>query len=263
MSSKNSKKVAIITGSTKGIGRSIAEELAKNDVITVITSRNKLDAEQAAEEINALGGQAVGFEFNIATSTDLPQLIHDTIDTYGRLDTLVNNALSQKCCAPVDSLSDQQIAATFNSNITHTFLLSKMAYPHLKKTRGNIINISSIVVSRHLLGLPLYAIIKGAISQMTKVLAAEWAIDGIRVNALAPGFIRTNAFSDIGMPEEVIDKSYEYYKNYIPLKQIGKPSDVGKLAAFLASDAARLLTGDIIDIDGGLAIQGLQLYQQN
>ncbi len=212
------------------------------------------------------GAQALGLQFNIEKAVDLKSLIKDTIDAFGRLDILVNNALSQSCVLPLDTLSDEQIEFAFTSNITNTFLLTHLAYPYLRKSRGNIINIGSVIVNRHLLGLPVYSIIKGAILQMTKALAAEWAADGIRVNAINPGFIRTSAFSNLGMPEDLedlIEKSYDFYKNYHPLGRIGKPEEIGKIAAYLVSDNSDLITGAVVDIDGGYSIQGSPLYKSN
>ena len=263
MPRKPEKKIAIVTGSTNGIGKSIAQELAVHGNTVVITSSSIERSRNVADEINTRGAQALGLQFNIEKAVDLKSLIKDTIDAFGRLDILVNNALSQSCVLPLDTLSDEQIEFAFTSNITNTFLLTHLAYPYLRKSRGNIINIGSVIVNRHLLGLPVYSIIKGAILQMTKALAAEWAADGIRVNAINPGFIRTSAFSNLGMPEDLIEKSYDFYKNYHPLGRIGKPKEIGKIAAYLVSDNADLITGAVVDIDGGYSIQGSPLYKSN
>lgn len=260
MSRKAVKKVAIVTGSTKGIGRSIALEFAAQGISVVVTSRSIDRARQIAEEINANRGEAVGLEFNLEIDQDLNRLIEDTIMTLGQLDILVNNALSAYCALPLQALSDQRIRDTLTTNITNVLMLSRVAYPYLKKNRGTIINIGSVVINRHLLGLPLYGIVKGALAQMTRVLAAEWAADGIRVNSINPGFIRTEAFSELGIPDEVVDESYDYYKSYQPIGRIGQPEEIGKLAAYLASDDASFITGSIIDIDGGYSIKGLPLY---
>lgn len=261
MSSILKSKIAVITGGTKGIGNGIARQLAENGATVVITSRKLEKAEQAAEEFKTLGYQACGLQFDLGAGGDIESLIQNVIRIFDRLDILVNNAITRDGALPLDMLSNEQIESALTANIAHTFLLCRQAYPYLKKTSGNIINISSAVVNRHLLGLPLYGIIKGAIVQMTKVLAAEWAADGIRVNAINPGFIRTNAFSELGMPPDVIDKSYEFYSHYHPLGKIGKPSEIGKLAAYLVSDDAKLMTGSVIEADGGCSVQGLPLYE--
>ncbi len=254
-------KVAIVTGSTKGIGNGIARQLAENGATVVITSRDIGRAEQAAEEFKKSGYQARGLQFDLGDGNDIESLIQDVVGVFDRLDILVNNAFTADGALPLAMLSNDQIKFALTANVAHTFLLCRQAYPYLKKTKGNIINISSVVANRHLMGLPLYGIIKGAIVQMTKVLAAEWAADGIRVNAINPGFTRTNAFSELGMPPDMIEKSYEFYSHYHPLGKIGKPSELGKLAAYLVSDDAQLMTGSIIEADGGYSIQGLPLYE--
>jgi NAD(P)-dependent dehydrogenase (short-subunit alcohol dehydrogenase family) len=261
MTPDSKPQVALITGSSTGIGLGIARELARRGLSVVITSRDEQRARKAAEDLNRMGGQAVGLPFDIERSADLQTIIDATLDTCGGLDVLVNNALSQTCIPPLDSLSADTIELAFRSNITHTLLLTRQAYPHLKARRGSVINIGSTIVNRYLLGLPMYSIVKAALIQMTRSLAAEWAPEGIRVNAINPGFIRTDAFSSLGMPEAVVEQSYEFYKRYIPQGRIGTPEDVGRLAAFLASEEARLITGAVVAIDGGLGVNGLPLYQ--
>lgn len=254
-------RVAVVTGSTKGIGRSIAEQLATQGIQTVITSRDKEVAREAAKKLRSLGVKSLGLQFDIEKAEQCRRLIDDTVEAFGRLDILINNALSQNCLLPLHTLEDDQIQFALNTNISNTLLLCRAAYSHLKHTRGAIINIGSVVANRHLLGLPIYSIVKGSILQLTKVLAAEWAVDGVRVNAINPGFIRTTAFSELGMPDDIVEKSYEFYRTYHPLERIGQPAEVGMLAAYLASDDAKLITGTVVDIDGGYSVRGLPLYE--
>jgi 3-oxoacyl-[acyl-carrier protein] reductase len=261
MSLDSNTRVAIVTGSTKGIGRSIAGELAARGIAVVITGRELANAQRVAGNIVANGGLALGLRFDLGNQEDVDTLIRNVIGAYGRLDILVNNALCRFSHSPFEVLDKEQMLFAFSSNIGNTALLTQSAYPYLKESRGNIINIGSVVTNKHLLGLPLYGIIKGAIVQMTKVLAAEWGRDGIRVNAINPGFIRTEAFADHGISDDLIEKSYDYYKGYQPLGIVGEPADIGKVAAYLASDEAGFITGAVIDIDGGFSIRGLPLYQ--
>lgn len=258
---KHDGRVAIVTGATKGIGQSIARELAASGVTVVVTGRCAADAQREAEALAAAGTRALGARFDIEQRGDIATLVDATLGAFGRLDILVNNALSKRCVMPPEAMTDDDIEQAFTANITNTFLLTRLARPHLAESgNGRVINIGSVVVNRHLLGLPLYGIVKAAVVHMTRVLAAEWAGDGIRVNAINPGFIRTSAFADLGMPDELIERSYEFYSSYHPLGKIGEPADIGRMAAYLVSAAADLISGAVIEIDGGYSTQGLQLY---
>ncbi|MEX1033475.1 MAG: SDR family NAD(P)-dependent oxidoreductase [Cellvibrionaceae bacterium] len=254
------RKVAIITGASKGIGQGVAMQLALQGLAVAVTSRNKQHAEHIAEEIKKAGGEALGLEFNLEHETTLSKLIDDTVAHYGRLDILVNNAMSTSCVPPLDNLSPEQISFAINANLTNTLLLTQLARPHLKKTEGNVLNIGSVVVNRHILGMPLYAIIKGAIVQMTKALAAEWASDNIRVNCINPGFIRSSSLDELKLPPEALAAIERHCVQFHPLgNRIGEPKDVGDLATYLTSDAANLMTGTVINLDAGLSIQGFSM----
>lgn len=256
------RKVALITGSTKGIGQGIALAMADQDIITVITSRKPEDAKQAAQLINDKGGTALGLEFSLENPDHLPALIEQTVKAFGRLDILVNNAITQNAAMPLSAVSEDQINSIFTTNISHILLLCRYAYPHLKSTKGSIINIGSVITNRHVLGLPLYAIIKGAILQMTKVLASEWAQDGIRVNAINPGFTRTSVLESLGLPTSYINNAFEFYTQYHALNRIAQLSDIGRVASFLSAPESGLISGSIFEIDGGYSIRGLEPYQE-
>lgn len=255
-------KTAIITGSTKGIGNGVAIELIKQGANVVVTSRDKEQAQKIANNLSdEYGGDAIGLAFNIENISDVDRLIDDVVDCYGGIDILVNNALSQNCVGPLDVFEDEQVANALNTNIVNTLLLTKKSYPYLKNARGNVISIGSIIVNKYIFNLPLYSIIKAAINQMTKSLAAEWAVDKIRVNAVNPGFTQTDAPYEHGMSEEFVKNSIEFYKNnYCPIGNIGQPEDIGALVSFLVSDHAKFITGSVYDIDGGFTVQGAPLY---
>lgn len=256
-----SGKVAIVTGSTKGIGRGIAEAIVRHGGHVIVTSRTLEEAARFADELRGRGYQATGMQFNLDDRSSFQPLIDKTLATCGRLDILVNNALSQSIVPPLDALTDEQVEFAFTSNITNVLLLTRKCFPALAETRGNVINISSVAVNRHVYGMPLYGIAKAAMLQMTKAMAAEWASSGIRVNAICPGFVYSSALSYFGIPDEVIAKHYEFVKQYHPLGRIGTPEDIGNLAAFIASPAAGFMTGSVINSDAGYSVQGVSMHQ--
>lgn len=256
----NKKRVAIITGATKGIGKGIAIEFSKQGIAVVITSRDILRAQELVEEIVSEGGDAFAIAFNIENASHLDALIEQTVAHYGRLDILVNNAISQRCLLPSVDFVDQDIIQLLTYNITHNYLLCRKAYPHLRANAGCILNIGSVVAEKHMLGLQLYSLVKGAINQMTQVLASEWAQDNVRVNALNPGFVRTEAFHDLGVDAETIEQAYRFYGDYQPLSGVGIPKDVANAALFLTGTGASSITGALLNVDGGFKSRALNLY---
>jgi len=255
------EKVVIVTGGTQGIGQGIVEAFAKNGANVVLTSRKLKSAQDAADNYSGCNGKVLGCEFDIEKREGIASLIDFTLKNFGKIDVLVNNALSQSIVYPLETMSDDKIEFAITSNITNTFILTKEIFPHLRATKGNVINISSAITSRYVENLQLYAIMKAALEQMTKVLASEWATDNVRVNAIKPGFIYTSALKYFDIPEDVIDNNYEHFKQFHPLGCIGHPEDVGKLALYLASDAADFVTGSHFDVDGGYSIQSVPSYQ--
>lgn len=257
------EKVVIVTGGTQGIGRGIVERFAKNGANVVLTSRKLESAQEVADTFSSYEGKVLGCEFDIEKRDGISNLIGFTLDHFGKLDVLVNNALSQSIVYPLETMSDDSIEFAITSNLTNTFILTKEVFTHLRETKGNVVNISSAITSRYVENLQLYAIMKAALEQMTEVLASEWASDNVRVNSIKPGFIYTNALKYFDIPEDVIDSNYEYFKQFHPLGRIGKPEDVGQLALYLASDAAGFITGSHFDVDGGYSIQSVPEYQPN
>jgi len=252
-------KVAIVTGSTKGIGKGIAESLSQSGANVVVTSRNISDAQALARKLSSSNSKAIAVQFDLEDRLTFQPLIDATIDSFGRLDVLVNNALSHSAVPPLDVLNDEQVEFALTSNITNTLLLTKKCFESLKETNGNIINISSVAVNRHIYGMPLYGIIKAAINQMTKALASEWAEYKVRVNSINPGFVYSSALTYFGVPDDIITKHYEFCEQYHPLGRIGEPEDIGKLVAFVASDNASFMTGSVINSDAGYSVQGIQM----
>ncbi len=255
-------KVAVVTGSTAGIGRSIALYFASAGAHVAVTGRNKDTAEKLAHEIQNQGGAATPFRFDLSDPSGGEALLDKVIKSCGRLDILVNNAI----CGGSDYLprihlqdmNYDQIQKGITANITNTLVLIGKAYPYLKQAKGNMLNIGSVVVNRKMLGIPLlYTIIKGAVTQVTLLLAAEWAGDGIRVNQINPGCVQSDAFKKPGISEDHRKSVYDHYQKFHPLGRVGIPDDIGALAAFMVSDEAAWMTGSVVDMDGGYTIQGV------
>jgi len=253
-------KVAIVTGSTAGIGGEIAVQLAEQGARVVITSRDITRAEDKVAEIRKSGGDGLAISYRLESPSELVSLIEKTMDTYGRLDILVNNAVSHPTVptVPIQELTHEQLNLGINTNLTNVLALTCKAYPYLKESGGNILNIGSVSVNQHYIGIPLYTIIKGGMSQMTKVLASEWAPD-VRVNQINPGFTRTAAYKEIGIPEEAFDGVEATFRRFYPLNRTGSPQDTASVAAFMVSGQASWITGAEINVDGGYSIRGTSL----
>lgn len=246
-------KVALITGGGQGVGQGIALALAAQGAHVVVTGRTLEKCEKSAELIKARGVRALGLRCDVKSKKDLQSIVDATIAEFGRLDILVNNA-QEVARGPLLSLSDEQMNGNWESGPLATHRLMKMAYPHLKKTKGNVINLCSSAMKRWDVGqYGLYAAVKAAIQQLTRAGANEWGPDGIRVNAIMPhatspglaGWIKAN-------PVEA-----EAFKQSIPLRYIGDcEDDIGAFVAMMCSDASRYLTGQTIALDGGQAYLG-------
>ena len=242
-------KVAVVTGASRGIGRAVALKLA-GEGATVIVNYNgsKERAEEVKKEIEAAGGKAEVYQCNVSDFEKCQAFIQDVIKTYGRLDILVNNAgitrdglLMKMSEADFDSVIETNLKGTFN---TIRFASRQM----LRQRSGRIINMSSVVGIAGNAGQANYASSKAGVIGLTKAVARELASRGITVNAIAPGFIETE------MTEVLSDAVKEASVAQIPLGRFGKPEDIAKTAAFLASDDAGYITGQVIQVDGGMAI---------
>ena len=242
-------KIAVVTGASRGIGRAIALELASQGAFVVVNYNGSKDrAEEVKKEIEAAGGKAEVYQCNVSDFEKCQAFIQDVIKTYGRLDILVNNAgitrdglLMKMSEADFDSVIETNLKGTFN---TIRFASRQM----LKQRSGRIINMSSVVGIAGNAGQANYASSKAGVIGLTKAVARELVSRGITVNAIAPGFIETE------MTEVLSDAVKEASVAQIPLGRFGKPEDIAKTAAFLASDDAGYITGQVIQVDGGMAI---------
>jgi len=238
-------KTALVTGSTRGIGRAIAIALAEYGANIVITGRKKSTAELVAENIkNEFGVEAYGFELDLAG--DVKTQFRDIEKTVGTIDILVNNAGVTKDTLFI-RMKEEDWNSVIETNLTGTFKITQLAVKGMIKKRwGRIINISSIVGFTGNVGQVNYATSKAGLIGFTKSLAKELAPRNITVNAVAPGFIETDMTS--GLPEDVKNN----YLEQIPLRKFGKPEDVAYVVAFLSSDLASYITGETIHVNGGM-----------
>jgi len=242
-------QVALITGSSRGIGKGIALRLAREGMCVVINGLNRQRVSDTAGEMQEIGIETLGLPADVGTTEGVEQLIQQTMETFGRLDLLVNNAadLRRVPFLEVDeAMLDNQLAA----NIRGPFLLSFKAAEIMKANKGgNIIHISSVGgYQAHWPGLP-YDMTKGALDSMTQAMALDLAEYGIRVNAVAPGATATEKTPGPEHPR------IQAASKRIPLLRFGLAAEIGAVVAFLASPEASYITGQIIYVDGGLTAQ--------
>ena len=234
-------KHVLVTGGGSGIGEGIVHVLAGRGWHVVV---NDVNAEKAAAVAKAVGGIALPGDVD----KDAERLIAESVKQCGSLHGLVNNA-GIIMRSMLESIPDEHIDRTFSVNLRATVRLSRFALPHLEKTAGSIVNISSIAAEIAQVGGGLYSASKAGVSAFTRQAAAEWGPKGVRVNAVAPGLIRT------AMAEAVysVPETYEKRRAMIPLKKIGKPENIGTVVAFLLSDDAEYVSGQIIEVDGAFS----------
>ena len=244
-------KVAIVTGSSKGIGKSIAEQLALQGAKVVISSRKVPNCEAVAADIRKAGGEAIVIPCNISDKAQCENLIAETRKQLGPVDVLVLNAASNPYYGPTDKMPDEAFTKIMQNNILSNIWLIKMALPDMRaKKDGSIIIISSIGGLRGTPILGAYGISKAADMALTRNLAIELGGDNIRVNTIAPGLIKTDFAKALWEDEKNLAKRLERQ----PLKRLGEPDDIGGIAVMLASRAGKFMTGQVIVADGGVLI---------
>ncbi len=244
-------QVAIVTGSTRGIGRSIAEHLARAGARVVVSSRTKETCEEVAEAIRASDGEAIAIPCHVGHKDQLEALVKTTLDRWGRIDVLVCNAATNPAFGPLADLTDEAFDKIMDTNVKATFQLCNLVLPHMgERGSGNVIVVSSIAALRGTSMLGAYSISKAAEAALTRNLAVEWGPKGVRVNAIAPGVIRTEFARALWEDPERRRQT----EARTPLRRIGEPDDIGGIALFLASRAAAHITGQLIVADGGETI---------
>ena len=242
-------KVAIVTGASRGIGRACAIKLAQVGYIVVINyASNDAKAQEVLDLIKANGGDGMLYKANVSNYDEVKQMVKTVFDTYKQIDLLVNNAGIVRD-EPLIGLNKENLDMCFDLNVKGYFYCAKeVALKMARKRSGVIVNMSSVSGTYSLPGQTVYSATKGAVNQFTKTLAKEMGSRGLRVNAVAPGFIETD------MIEAVDEATMAKYLEAIPLRRRGKVEEVANLVAFLASDDASYITGQIITLDGGLSL---------
>src|SRR5437773_2480691 len=242
-------QVAIVTGGSRGIGRAIAKAFAAEGARVALVYRgSQAAADATVQEITLAAGTAIALQCDVCNAEAAQQTVAKVEKDWGRLDILVNNAGIIK-----DDLFVRLEPEAWNSvlltNLGGAYNFCRaVAYTFMKQRRGRIINISSVAAEHVNQGQTNYAASKGAINAFTRALAVELASRGVTVNAIAPGFIETD------MSEAVRNKAGDMIKKLIPMRRLGQPEDVARVAVFLASDDAAYVTGQILTVDGGLSL---------
>ena len=243
------KKVALITGGTRGIGREIAKKFAKEGCNLVLNYvSDNTDVEKIKSEFNEYGIDVLVLKADVSVFSDCENLVKEAIAKFGKIDILVNNAGITKDTL-IAMMKEDAFDKVIDVNLKGTFNVTKNVVPYMMKKRsGNIINISSVVGIVGNAGQSNYAASKAGIIGFTKSLAKELAPRNIRVNAVAPGFIDTD------MTSVLSDKVKENINLQIPLKRMGKAEEVANVVSFLANDESSYITGQVINVDGGMVM---------
>jgi dehydrogenase/reductase SDR family member 4 len=251
-------KVALITGGSKGIGRSIALAFAEYGAKVAIVARGREALEVTRHDIEATGHQCLSLSADMSREDEWMRIVDETISAFGRVDVLVYSAATAENYAPIIESTSQGWDLVMRVNLKGAFMVSKLCHAHMKsRGGGSVIHITSNECVRPSFGLGSYSISKGAMVTMTQVCAKEWAVDRIRVNCIAPGLVRTELAEPL---VKMVEKSGRYPN---PLKRIGEPHEIAGIALYLASPAGAYATGQTFVVDGGeLVYAPLDNYEQ-
>lgn len=239
-------RVAIVTGAGRGIGRGCALAFAEVGANVVCAARTEEQIAQTAEEVRALGREAVAVRCDVNERGDLERLVQTTVDRFGRIDIVVNNAGGTPPCDALYT-SEKMFEEAFHFNVTSAFLLTRLAVPHMLKTAGGgvVLNISSAAGRFPLAGFVAYSTAKAALSHMTRVLGQEFA-PKVRVNAIAVGATETSALAPF-----LNDELRQKMEALTPMRRLGTVEDIALAALYLVSPASSWVTGKVFEVDGG------------
>ena len=248
-------KVAIVTGAGAGIGKSIAEVFALEGAKVVVSSRRAVNGQPVADCIVQNGGEAIFVQCDVSIEEDIQRLVDKVIKEYGKIDILVNNA-GVNFVKPFLEMDVEDWDRVIGTDLRGTFMCTMYCIPKMIETgAGNIINISSVHATACIPGAAPYDAAKWGIVGFTKSVAIELADKNIRLNALSPGLIDTQMWTDIKEAASDLDECLEYWNSNIPMARVGTPEEIAYTAVFLASDEAGYITGTNIIADGGMTSQ--------
>jgi NAD(P)-dependent dehydrogenase (short-subunit alcohol dehydrogenase family) len=246
-------KVAIVTGSSKGIGKAIAKGLAENGAQVVVSSRSQEACDEVVAEFKKEGLTAIGIACHIGKEDQRKNLVAKTIEAFGRIDVLVNNAAINPVFGPIEDVDPAIFDKIMDVNVKAPWSLSNLVLPHFQANKnGSIINIASVEALTPGFGLGIYSTSKAAILMLTKNQAKEWGTHGVRANAICPGLIKTKFSAALWQNEKILGK----IQKSLPSGKMGMPEEMVGLACLLASDAGSYMTGGTYTVDGGYMIAG-------
>src|SRR4051812_37997909 len=253
MNHPSGSRVVMVTGATSGIGRAVAIRFASASDRVVAIGRNATMLADVAAEVGERGGHATTIELDITRESEVKRLFDETIGQVGRLDVLVN-AAGHIASGSIENTSLAAWDSMMDVNLRSVFHLMQLAAPHLIKTNGNIVNVSSVTGLRSFPGVLAYCVSKAGLDQLTRCAALELAAKGVRINAVNPGVVRTEIHKRGGMSEADYEKFLEHSQTTHPLGRVGDPSEIAELVFYLASEQAGWITGATYQIDGGRAL---------
>ncbi len=244
-------RVAVVTGSSRGIGRAVAEQMAAFGARVVVSSRKAEACEPVAAGIRERGGEAAVIPCNISRKDEIEALVAGTLARFGRIDALVCNAAVNPAYGPMAELTDEAFDKIMGANVKSSLWLCNRVIPGMaERGGGSVVLVSSIAGLRGTEMIGGYGISKAADFALARNLAVEWGRRGVRVNCIAPGLVRTDFARALWEDPAALDAR----NRATPLRRIGEPDEIAPLALYLASDASRFMTGQTLAIDGGVTI---------